>query len=111
MRCITHQEDTPVEIAVGHADTHSFDAGTASGYMALQALRMGWSVHGMAGFDRQRLNETLNIPEGYSAEAGFAIGRLGDPVSLPASLRERERPSDRLPLSELSFEGGFPADH
>jgi nitroreductase len=34
--------------------THSLDAGTASGYFALQASRMGWSLHGMVGFDEER---------------------------------------------------------
>lgn len=29
--------------------THSLDAGTASGYFALQASLMGWYVHGMVG--------------------------------------------------------------
>jgi len=71
---------------------------------------MGWSVHGMAGFDRQLLIEIMNVSDGYSAEADFAIGKLGDPASLPPPLRERERPSDRLPLSELAFEGCFPTN-
>jgi nitroreductase len=88
--------------------THSFDAGTASGFMALQAHRMGWSVHGMAGFDHQRSIETLNIPEGYMAEAAFAIGKPGDPVILPEVLRLRERPSDRLPLAAIAIEGRYP---
>ena len=34
--------------------SHSFDAGTASGYLALQANRLGWYVHGMVGFDMKR---------------------------------------------------------
>ena len=33
--------------------THSFDAGTASGYFALQAHKMGWFTHGMVGFDKE----------------------------------------------------------
>jgi nitroreductase len=87
--------------------THSLDAGAASAHLALQAHRLGWATHGMAGFDRQRLMAVLNVPDGYIAEAGYAIGRQGDPFILPEPLRPRERPSDRRPLAEIAFEGGF----
>jgi hypothetical protein len=75
--------------------THSFDAGTASGYFALQANKMGWNVHGMAGFDRERAMAELNVPAGFRVEAAYAVGRVGDPATLPEALRDRERPSPR----------------
>jgi nitroreductase len=87
--------------------THSFDAGAASGYFALQASRMGWCTHGMVGFDKARALSALEVPHGYKAEAAYAIGRAGDPSTLPAALREREHPSGRLPLADLAFEGSF----
>jgi nitroreductase len=90
--------------------THSLDAGTASGYLALQANRLGWHVHGMVGLDMDRAFKELNVPAGYRVEAAYAIGRKGDPANLPAQLRAREFPSDRLALSEIAFEGGFPAE-
>ena len=89
--------------------SHSLDAGTASGYLALQANRMGWHVHGMVGFDMDRAFAKLNVPTGYRVEAAYAIGRIGDPATLPEQLRARETPNSRNPLSELAFEGGFPA--
>lgn len=46
MRSLGSDKDVP-------SPTHSLDAGTASGYFALQAHKMGWHVHGMAGFDRE----------------------------------------------------------
>ena len=88
--------------------SHSLDAGTASGFLALQANQMGWFVHGMVGFDMDCAFADLNVPTGYRVEAAYAIGRRGDPASLPEQLRAREAPSDRKPLSELAFEGGFP---
>ena len=88
--------------------SHSFDAGTASGYLALQANRIGWFVHGMVGFDMDRAFAELNVPVGYRVEAAYAIGRLGDPAQLPDGLRSYEFPSDRKPLNELAFEGRFP---
>jgi len=87
--------------------THSFDTGTASGYFALQAMKMGWHAHGMFGFDRERAFVELNVPQGYAVEAAYAVGRLGDPATLPEALRAREQPNQRLPLTELAFEGSF----
>lgn len=89
--------------------SHSLDAGAASGFLALQANRMGWFVHGMVGFDMDRAFTELNVPVGHRVEAAYAIGRKGDPATLPDQLCAREVPSDRRPLSELAFEGGFPA--
>lgn len=60
--------------------THSLDAGTASGYFALQAHKMGWHVHGMAGLDRERAFADLNVPAGYRVEAAYAVGRRRDGV-------------------------------
>lgn len=88
--------------------THSFDTGTASGYFTLQASRMGWFTHGMIGFDRERAVAELGFPDGYKAEAIYAVGRLGDSANLPQNLREREHPNARRPLAELAFEGCFP---
>ena len=87
--------------------THSLDAGTAAGYLALQANRMGWFVHGMSGFDVERAPSELGVPEGWRVEAAYAVGKLGDKTGLPEALRMREAPSNRRPLSELAFEGTF----
>jgi nitroreductase len=85
--------------------THSFDTGTACGYLALQALKMGWHAHGMYGIDHERAPSILHVPEGAKVEAAFAIGKLGDKSSLPKELQERETPSDRLPLEQIAFNG------
>jgi nitroreductase len=89
--------------------THSFDAGAASGYFALQANKMGWYVHGMIGFDMQRAFTELCVPSGHRIEAVFAVGRRADKSKLPEMLRAREQPNQRRPLKELAFEGAFPA--
>lgn len=90
--------------------SHSLDAGAASAYFALQASWMGWYAHGMVGFDMARAFTELNVPKGYRVEAAYAVGKLGDKSSLPEALQAREQPNDRKPLTELAFEGGFPAD-
>lgn len=89
--------------------THALDAGAAWGYLALEAVRLGWTTHAMAGVDLERARVELTIPEGFSPQIAIAIGRLGDKAILPEGLRGREVPSPRLPQSEFVFEGGFPA--
>jgi nitroreductase len=87
--------------------THSLDAGAAWANLALQATRSGWAAHGMAGFDIARTAAELGVPPDYRVEAAIAIGRPGDKSLLPESLRAREEPSGRLPLSQLVWEGKF----
>ena len=89
--------------------SHSFDAGSAWGYLALEATRLGWHAHGMVGFDIPRAFADLDFPEGYRVEAAIAIGRRGDPSILPEGVRAREVPSPRKPLAETVFEGKFTA--
>lgn len=88
--------------------SHSFDAGAAWAMMALQATHLGYHAHGMTGIEFDRARARLNVPDRFHIEAAVAIGRLGDPASLPDHLRERETPSDRRPLAELAFRGAFP---
>jgi nitroreductase len=86
---------------------HTFDTGSAWGYLALQASLSGWHSHGMAGFDQALTRKELKIPEGYALHAAVAIGKLGDKSSLPEYLQGRETPSPRKPLSELVSQGDF----
>ena len=88
--------------------THSLDAGAAWANLALQATKSGWAAHGMAGFDGPRTVIELGVPSNFRVEAAIAIGRPGDKSLLPESLRAREQPSDRVPLSQLVSEGRFP---
>lgn len=87
--------------------THAFDAGCAWGYLALQASLNGWCAHAMAGFDKDKAITVLDIPEGYAVQAIIAIGKPGDPTSLPAALQAREVPSPRQALADIAFEGKF----
>jgi nitroreductase len=88
--------------------THSFDAGAAWGYMALQASLMGWQAHGMGGIEHDKIRTELQVPSGYHIEAGVAIGRQGDKSTLPEAMQARETPSGRRSLAEISAEGVFP---
>ncbi|QFY61845.1 nitroreductase family protein [Rhizobium grahamii] len=90
--------------------THSFDAGTAWGYLALQAKFSGFYAHGMGGIKHEEIQRTFAIPEGYRVEAGIAFGRLADKSVLSPRNQEREFPSQRKPLAEVAFRGKFIAD-
>ena len=86
---------------------HTFDAGAAFENFALQATAMDLVVHGMAGFDRDQAQRDLNIPDDYEVEAMIAVGKPGDVDSLPKDLKEREVPTGRKSISEISCEGPF----
>lgn len=90
--------------------THSFDAGCAWGYLALQAHLNGWAAHAMAGFDVERARNFLQLPSAYVLEAFVAIGRQGGVDTLPMGLRARELPSQRRPLADSVSAGRFKGD-
>ncbi|CAM2142258.1 Nitroreductase family protein [Pararobbsia alpina] len=87
--------------------THSFDAGAAWGYLALQASYSGWPAHGMAGIHKDKIRAELGLPDNYIIEAAIAIGKQADKSTLPEALQQRELPSPRKPLSEFASEGKF----
>lgn len=87
--------------------THAFDTGTAWGYLALEAARQGLIAHGMGGFDREKAQEVLQIPVDYEVHAMIAIGYQGEKEMLTESLQEREVPSNRKQIGDISFEGKF----
>ena len=63
----------------------------------------------MAGFNREKAYEILDIPEDkYDIIAAIAIGKKGDISALPDNLAERESPNTRKPLSEVAFESKLP---
>lgn len=87
--------------------SHSFDAGAAWAYLALQGSKLGLHAHGMTGVDFDKAREVLALPERYRVEAAVAVGRMGELSVLPEGLREREAPSPRKPVSEFVTAGPF----
>jgi nitroreductase len=89
---------------------HSFDAGAAWGYLALQAQKLGWAAHGMAGFDHAKAYAATGLPQSdFQIEAAIAVGRATDASVLPEQFQAREVPSRRAPVSGFVFEGRFRA--
>jgi nitroreductase len=93
--------------APARSQSHSFDAGAAWAQLALQAHLWGWATHAMGGFDRDSARAALRVPEGWRIEVFVAVGRQGDPATLPDWARAREKPNGRKPLAELVREGEF----
>lgn len=87
--------------------THSFDTGAAVENLALQGHAMGLVVHGMEGFDYDRARAIFAIPDEYTVEALFAVGRPASPDVLSPELKARELPSDRKQIAEFVTEGTF----
>ena len=61
--------------AVRESYSHSFDAGAAWAYLALQASLLGWVAHAIGGFDLEIAVQNLGIPEDYRVECMIAVGR------------------------------------
>jgi len=87
--------------------SHSFDAGAAWAHLALQAHLWGFGTHAMGGFDPEAARAALRVPEGWRIEVFVAVGRPGDPATLPDWAKAREKPSTRKPLAEIVREGAF----
>ncbi|MCZ8516215.1 nitroreductase family protein [Paenibacillus filicis] len=88
---------------------HAFDAGTAWGYLALQAKLLGLVTHAIGGFDREKARRLLNVPDRFELHAVVALGYQGEKGVLPEGLQEREVPNGRRSLHELVIEGKYQA--
>jgi nitroreductase len=85
--------------------THSFETGSAWENFALQGAVMNLVVHGMAGYNKEMLRESLGVPEDYEIELMVTVGYPGDKETLPEKLQSREAPSTRKELDQIVFEG------
>jgi nitroreductase len=99
----------PRATAQSVSHSHSFDAGAAWAFMALQATRMGIATHGMSGVDFDRARKELSVPASFKIEAAIAIGRAADKSKLPPEMQAREAPNGRRHLTEFVMEGRFAA--
>jgi nitroreductase len=91
--------------ASGKSNLHArYDAGAAWMAMALQAAKMGYAAHCMAGIHTSVIAESLGIDEtNTDIITAVAIGKLGDASHLSEKHRAQEAPNGRKPLSEYTF--------
>ncbi|WP_229400800.1 nitroreductase family protein [Micromonospora okii] len=85
-----------------HAGREAYDLGQAVAHLTVQATALGLYVRQLASFDRAGLAADLELPAGIRPLVVVAVGRLGDPFSLPEELRHRETGlRRRRPVTEL----------
>lgn len=81
-----------------------YDAGQAVGFLNIQAHNEGLYSHQMAGFSKDKVNTTFNIPEDFNAVCVISLGYLGDASTLSDDLKSRETaPSQRKEITSLVF--------
>lgn len=80
---------------------HMFDAGTAWGYLSLEAQRRNLITHAMGGFSRNSARTAFDIPEDYDIITIVAVGRYGNKEALNQDLQEREQPQPRKDTEDL----------
>jgi nitroreductase len=80
------------------------DLGAASACLTLEATARGLFVHQMIGILPDRARELYQIPDGFRALTGLAIGYLGNLNHLPPKYQERDlAPARGSPWPGLSF--------
>lgn len=67
------------------------DLGMANAQLLLQAVHRDIYGHLMAGFDKERLHQILNLPEDSSSVCMGTLGYLGDVDSLTDNYKIREQ--------------------
>lgn len=88
--------------------TAPFDTGAAWMSLAIQAQMKNIVAHGMQGFNYELIKQKLSIPDTFAVQAMIALGKPGNPETLPEDLREKETPSQRKALKDILAEGSFP---
>lgn len=97
-----------LKFTLNHQDNRAatHDLGAATGNLVLEATARGIFVHQMIGILPEKARDLFDIPDGFEAWTGMAIGYQGDPMALPDALKERDlMPRQRKPLDQFVFSG------
>jgi nitroreductase len=85
-----------------------YDLGAANAFLSLQATHMGLNVHQMGGFNTEKINVNLNVPETHDPVIVMAIGYPGEVEILPENLKIRElAPRERYVQKEFVMNKAF----
>ena len=83
--------------------TAEHDLGMANAQLALQALHMDIHSHFIGGYDRNKIAELVQLPEGTAPVCMIALGHQGEAEDLPEPYKSRELSArSRKPLSEIA---------
>ena len=102
---VEHEDGSAREIA-------PYELGLAVSQLTVEAAARGLYVHQMGGFDAAQIGAEFDVPPQYRTVVVLAVGRLGDPESLPTWAAERETaPRERKPLADIAFAGTWGTPH
>jgi nitroreductase len=94
-----HTTTGPTGEPLDHA---AYDLGQAVAHLTVQATALRLHVHQVVGLDRNGIRADLSLPAGVHPHVVVAVGRVGDPRSLPEDLRRWETGlRQRRPLGDL----------
>ncbi|BFM15140.1 nitroreductase family protein [Maricurvus nonylphenolicus] len=83
---------------------HKYEAGMATGQMALQAAEEGLVFHQMLGFNPFKIRKIFNIPRSYSVLSAIAIGYPGSTEELSKKhALEETHTRTRKAIEDFSF--------
>jgi nitroreductase len=86
-----------------HNHWQMFDAGTAWGYLSIEAERRGLVTHAMGGFDREKARREFSIPDDLEIITVIAVGYYGDKSELSEFNQRREQPQLRKEIGEITL--------
>jgi len=95
-----------LKFTLNHQDNRAavHDLGSASSNLAVEATARGMCVHQMIGILPDKARDLFDIPAGFEAWTGMAIGYQGDPMTLSEGLKERDlMPRQRKPIEQFVF--------
>jgi nitroreductase len=91
-------------------DIAPYELGLAVAALTVEASARGLHVHQLGGFDAGQVAAEFGVPPQYRTVVVLAVGRLGDPETLPAWAAERETaPRERKPLNDIAYAGTWGA--
>lgn len=79
-----------------------YDLGQAMATLSIQAMANEIYVHQIGGFDKEKILEHFDLPNGVEPVVAFAMGYLGEPSALADDFRQMEdKPRSRKELKDI----------
>lgn len=89
-------------------DYHLYDLGAATMQLVLEATSRGLCTHQMGGFQKEKANAALDVPDIYAPGSMIDVGHPADPSKLSEALLAREKSArSRNSIDSFAFRGTF----
>ncbi len=96
----------------GNSNRHSLhDTGAASAYLVAQLPSLGLVGHQMSGYDHEKANAAMGVPDDYEPGSMIAVGYYAGQAGLEDGMKQREdAPRVRKDLHDIAFNGAWKAE-